>query len=122
MGDQIAPCEGAIFRGKDMPGHAQQHCGELCKNGLTDRHALWVVESGFGSAIPKFHYSESRNLSLTLLTITLLNLLNHTPKPNPSNPKPNPTNPNSDSNPNLRNSGSPKWWTTFRMAGRYPAP
>jgi len=34
----IILCEGAIFRGKDMPGH------ELCRNGRTDKmlFALWT--------------------------------------------------------------------------------
>ena len=27
---QIAPCGGAIFRGKDMPGHARQHSAVSC--------------------------------------------------------------------------------------------
>ena len=36
------PCEGAILRGKDMPGHADDTC-ELCKNSRTDRDAVWVV-------------------------------------------------------------------------------
>jgi len=42
-GIQIAPCEGTIFRGKDMPRHAWQHCHELCKSGWTDRHTVWSV-------------------------------------------------------------------------------
>ena len=29
-GVQIAQCEGAILRGKDMPGHAQRHCAVGC--------------------------------------------------------------------------------------------
>jgi len=45
-GVQISPWEGAFFRGKDMPGHARRHCRELCKNGCTDRDAVWVVDSG----------------------------------------------------------------------------
>jgi len=45
-GVQIAPCQGAIFRGKNMPGHARRHCSQLCKNGSTDRDAVWVVDSG----------------------------------------------------------------------------
>jgi len=40
-GVQIAPCKGAIFRGKDMPGHARRHC-----HGSTDQDAVWVVDSG----------------------------------------------------------------------------
>jgi len=40
------PCKGAIIRGKDMPGHARRLCHELCKNGWTNRFAVWVVDSG----------------------------------------------------------------------------
>jgi len=29
-GVQIALCEGTIFRGKDMPGHARLHCAVSC--------------------------------------------------------------------------------------------
>ena len=29
-GVQISPCERAIFRGKDMPGHARQHSAMNC--------------------------------------------------------------------------------------------
>ena len=35
-------CDGAIFWGKDMPGHAWRHCRELCKNGWTSQEAVWV--------------------------------------------------------------------------------
>jgi len=35
-----SPCEGAIFREK-----ATTICRELCKNGQTDRDAVWVVNS-----------------------------------------------------------------------------
>jgi len=31
-GSPDPPSEGAIFREKDMPGHARRHCRELCKN------------------------------------------------------------------------------------------
>jgi len=45
LGVQIT--QGVIFRGK---GHAQAFltrlCHELCKNGWTDRDAIWVVDSG----------------------------------------------------------------------------
>ena len=40
-------CEGAIIRGKDMPGHAARCCAVSCaKNDGTDRFAVWVVDSG----------------------------------------------------------------------------
>ena len=29
--DPIRPCKGAIFSGKDVPGNARRHYGELCK-------------------------------------------------------------------------------------------
>jgi len=45
MGVQITICEGAIFGGKDMPGHARRHCRKWWKNGSTDRDAVWVVDS-----------------------------------------------------------------------------
>jgi len=42
---QIAACEGAIFTGKDMRGHAWQDSA-VQKNGWTDRDAVCVVDSG----------------------------------------------------------------------------
>jgi len=45
-------CEGAIIRGKDIPGQAWRHCRELCKNGPTDRVAVWTrVGEGSTSSI-----------------------------------------------------------------------
>ena len=42
-----SPCEGANFRGKDMPGRARRHfLVNSAKNGWTDRDAVWVVDSG----------------------------------------------------------------------------
>ena len=30
MGVLISPCEGAIFRGKNVPRHSRQHCAIIC--------------------------------------------------------------------------------------------
>jgi len=45
-GIQIAPCQGIMFRGKAVPVHVRRHYGELCKDGWTDRDAVWAVDSG----------------------------------------------------------------------------
>jgi len=44
-GDSDPPCEDAIFGGKEMPMHVWRHCHELCKNGWTNRDAVWIVDS-----------------------------------------------------------------------------
>jgi len=40
------PCEGAVIRVKDMPGHTRRHCHDLCKHDWTSRFAIWVVDLG----------------------------------------------------------------------------
>jgi len=42
------PCEGAVIRGKGMPGHARWHCAMICAKMAEpiDLPFVWVVDSG----------------------------------------------------------------------------
>jgi len=39
-------CEGAIIRGKDMPGHARRHSAVSCAEPIKLPFGLWFVDSG----------------------------------------------------------------------------
>ena len=41
-----APSKGTIFREGNARAYLTTLCRELCKNGLTDRDDVWVVDSG----------------------------------------------------------------------------
>ena len=45
MGVQISPSEGAILWKEEPTVSIGTFCRELCKNGQTDRFAVWIVDS-----------------------------------------------------------------------------